>query len=246
MIEHIEQGTLAPGKKAVLALTSWKKRIHTVGLTIYNLMCVCGPEFHIVLTLAEEEFPGKERELPRDLVLMNKAGVFEILWCKRNSRSFKKILYAMQKYRTVPIISADDDSIYRFNYANELYRQWLRNKNARICYWCSDILGNGSAINTSGYATLHPPFFYGECLHLLTNKVVSMNEDDLFYAAYSMVLHKTKVVCLNRSYFDVAVPHDEVQPLHDLYRKNKNPCRFSAMLYAVSTAIQLSKNQVVA
>ena len=81
---------------------------------------------------------------------------------------------------------------------------------------------------------------------MLTNKVVSMNEDDLFYAAYSMVLHKTKVVCLNRSYFDVAVPHDEVQPLHDLYRKNKNPCRFSAMLYAVSTAIQLSKNQVVA
>lgn len=245
MIEHIEPVTLPRGKKAVIALTSWKQRINTVGQTIYNLFTMCGPEFHIVLTLAEEEFPRKEQELPRDLVLMNRTGVFEILWCKRNTRSFKKILYAMQKYRNVPIISADDDCIYQFNYANELYMQWLRNKNSRICYWCSDILGTGSAINTSGYATLHPPFFYGECLHLLTNQVVSMNEDDLFYAAYSMILRKPKVICLDRSYFDVVIPHDEVQPLHDLYSKNKNSYRFSSMLYAVTSAMQLNKNHVV-
>lgn len=54
MIEHIEQGTLPLGKKAVIALTSWKKRINTVGLTIYNLFETCGPDYHIVLTLAEE------------------------------------------------------------------------------------------------------------------------------------------------------------------------------------------------
>jgi hypothetical protein len=246
MIENIQQGRLAPGKRACIALTSWKKRINTVGLTIFNLMCVCGPKYHIVLTLAEEEFPRKERDLPKNLIMMNKAGVFELLWCKRNVKSFKKILYTMQRYPTVPIISADDDSIYKFNYADELYRKWLKNKHSRICYWCSDILGNGSAINTSGYATLHPPFFYGDCLHLLTSKVVSMNEDDLFYAAYSMILHKNKVVCLNKSYFDVAIPHDEIEPLHDLYRTNKNPCRFSTMLYAVTSAIQLSQNHVVA
>lgn len=92
MIEHIEQGTLPRGCKACIALTSWKKRINTVGLTIYNLFTVCGPEFHIVLTLAEEEFPKKEQELPRDLVLMNKAGMFEILWVKKNIRSLKKNL----------------------------------------------------------------------------------------------------------------------------------------------------------
>lgn len=74
MIEHIEQGTLPHGCKAAIALTSWKKRITTVGLTIYNLFTMCGPEFHIVLTLAEEEFPKKERELPRDLVLIYQRG----------------------------------------------------------------------------------------------------------------------------------------------------------------------------
>ena len=90
MIEHIEQGTLPAHVKACIALTSWKRRINTVGLTIYNLFETCGPDYHIVLTLAEEEFPKKEQELPRYLVLMNRAGVFEILWCKRNWRSFKK------------------------------------------------------------------------------------------------------------------------------------------------------------
>lgn len=84
MIEHIEQGTLAPNIRACIALTSWKKRINTVGLTIYNLFTMCGPEFHIVLTLAEEEFPKKEQELPKDLVLMNRVGMFEILWCKNH------------------------------------------------------------------------------------------------------------------------------------------------------------------
>ena len=245
MIEHIEQGTLPAHVKACIALTSWKKRINTVGITIYNLFETCGPDYHIVLTLAEEEFPKKEQELPRDLVLMNRAGVFEILWCKRNIGSFKKILYAMQRYRTIPIISADDDCLYRYNYADELYAHWVNNENSRICYWCSDILGYGSAINTSGYATLHPPFFYGDCIHLLSSKVVSMNEDDLFYAAYSMILNKASVVCLNKSFDEIAISHDEMQPLHDLYRKNKNPCRFSALLYAVTSAIQLHKQSGV-
>ena len=111
-IENIEQGTLPAHIKAVIALTSWKKRINTVGLTIFNLRCVCGRDFHIVLTLAEEEFPRKERELPEDLMRMNRVGIFEILWVKKNYKSFKKVLFAMDKYKTYPIISADDDCLY--------------------------------------------------------------------------------------------------------------------------------------
>jgi hypothetical protein len=114
-IEHIEQGILPAHIKAVIALTSWKKRINTVGLTIFNLRCVCGRDFHIVLTLAEEEFPGKERELPEDLMRMNRAGIFEILWVKRNYKSFKKWLFASERYKTLPIITADDDCLYFCN-----------------------------------------------------------------------------------------------------------------------------------
>ena len=129
MIEHIEQGTLPPGKKACIALTSWRRRINTVGLTIFNLMCVCGPEFHIVLTLAEEEFPRKERELPRDLVRMNNAGLFEILWVKQNYKAMKKWVFASRKYAHSPVISADDDCLYTCNYAQILYNA-LRKHNS--------------------------------------------------------------------------------------------------------------------
>ena len=137
MIEHIEQGTLPSGCKAVIALTSWKKRINTVGLTIYNLFETCGPDYHIVLTLAEEEFPKKEQELPRDLVLMNKAGVFEILWVKMNSRSLKKWCFCGMKYPFLPVITADDDCLYRTNFASILYDSYINvfNESCDIISW---------------------------------------------------------------------------------------------------------------
>lgn len=152
MIEHIEQGTLDPNIRACIALTSWKKRINTVGLTIYNLFETCGPDYHIVLTLAEEEFPKKEQELPRDLLLMNKAGVFEILWVKKNWKSLKKWIFCGLKFQTVPIISADDDCLYKCNYAEELFNRWLCTSCPIITYnkcegWCK----------TQGPCTLYNP-----------------------------------------------------------------------------------------
>lgn len=164
MIEHIEQGTLPRGKKAVIALTSWKKRINTVGLTIYNLFTMCGPEFHIVLTLAEEEFPKKERELPKDLLLMNKAGIFEILWCKHNWRSFKKWIFCGMRYPTVPIITADDDCIYTCNYAEKLYNMWKHNTK---CIITNDGVTKEDIRWPRGPNTLYPNLHKVDYIHLV-------------------------------------------------------------------------------
>jgi hypothetical protein len=102
--------------------------------------------------LAEEEFPKKEQELPRDLVLMNRAGVFEILWCKRNWKSLKKWIFCGLKYRTVPIISADDDCLYKCNYAEELLHKYISTRCPIITFnmvtgWCK----------TEGPCTLYHP-----------------------------------------------------------------------------------------
>ena len=236
MVEHIEKGTLSPRVKAVIALTSWRKRINTVGLTIYNLFETCGPDYHIVLTLSEEEFPRKERELPRDLVLMNKTGVFEILYVRKNYKAFKKFLFAMQRYQTVPIISADDDCIYRFNYANELYNAWRICKSRRACYWCSNI--NKGFFNTSGYATIHPPYYYKDAYMLLTDDIIKLGEDDLFYAAVCKLYNHTSCTCLNLNLNDVAIIHDEECPLHDTYRKStlSSNDRFTTMYNLVVEA----------
>ena len=188
MIENIEQGTLPNGCKACIALTSWKKRINTVGLTIFNLMCVCGPEFHIVLTLAEEEFPSKERELPKDLVLMNRAGLFEILWVRKNNKSLKKICYTMARYSTVPIISADDDCIYMYNYAEVLYNAWKKHRKAISSY---NVVHHYGIPFQHGPATIYPPSIFGpKCLELLLNpQIMLINHDDVLYGLIAWYNH---------------------------------------------------------
>ncbi len=220
MIEHIEPGILPPNKKACIALTSWKKRINTVGLTIFNLFTTCGPDYHIVLTLAEEEFPRKERELPRDLLLMNRAGVFEILWCNYNWRSFKKWVFCGMRYPHVPIITADDDCIYKYNYANELRSHLPRNIHQRTCitYWC-DRFKRTKYFNTSGYATCYSPSYFGDISKYLNLKMLeNYHEDDMWYVALRYIMHIPGCICLNKSYDDVAIPHNEIEPLHNLYK----------------------------
>lgn len=115
------------GEKAIISLTSWRARINTVDKTIYSLIKQC-PGFHIVLVLSEEEFPKKEEELPERLMLFVENELIEVLWVYKNYKSFKKVLFTMDKYREVPVISADDDCIYTCNYAEMLIKSGLRIK----------------------------------------------------------------------------------------------------------------------
>jgi hypothetical protein len=158
MIEHIEQGTLPRGKRAVIALTSWKRRINSVGLTIFSLYDRCGPAFHIVLTLSEDEFPKKERELPKDLMLLNRFGIVEILWVKKNYKSFKKSAFVQLRYKTVPVITADDGCVYTFNYADVLYKEWQRNKKSIIGF--KEFKSCKIPCFGSGYGVIYPPYCF--------------------------------------------------------------------------------------
>ena len=121
------------GEKAIISMTSWAARISTCSKTIFSLLKQC-PGFHIVLVLSEEEFPKMMDELPDNLKLFVENDLIEILWVYNNYKAMKKVIFTMQKYREVPIISADDDCIYNCNYAQELYDKWTENKNSIIIY----------------------------------------------------------------------------------------------------------------
>lgn len=131
-IETSSSGKKYNNEKAIISLTSWKARINTVGKTIFNLYKMC-PGFHIVLCLSEEEFPKKEMELTKDLMIMVTSNIFEILWCKENLRPHLKYYYTMLKYKSVPIITVDDDGLYNKQSINTLYNEYLQNKNSIIC-----------------------------------------------------------------------------------------------------------------
>lgn len=186
------------GEKAIISLTSWKARINTVGLTLFSLVKRC-PGFHIVLVLSEEEFPKKEAELPDTVMAFVEQDLIEILWVYKNYKSFKKVLFTMDKYKDVPVISADDDYIYRYNYANELYQQWQKMPHSLIC------MKKGE--DPYGFATLHPPKIYNlataipvfdECLNH------HCSHDDGYYAEIAR-LNNIPIISRHKQIKDVCI-----------------------------------------
>lgn len=199
------------GEKAIISLTSWKARINTVGKTIYSLIKQC-PSFHIVLVLSEEEFPKKENELPKDLMLFVDNKLIEILWVYKNYKAFKKVIFTMDKYRDVPVISADDGCIYTCNYAKDLYNTWLNNKK-NIISW-KKFPGDRTQKNPypsggGGYGILYPPYCFKNiainCINSNFSEMIKNPNDDRFIAILAFKLN-LKFYWLNKtkcSFIDV-------------------------------------------
>jgi hypothetical protein len=226
-IEHIEYdrdvnpypsfGKKYNSERAIISLTSWKKRIGTVSKTIVNLLQMC-PEFHIVLVLNTVEFPHKENDLPSDLKLLLESDLFEIIWLKKDYKVFQKVLFTMDKYRNVPIISADDDNYYKFNYAEELYNKWLKHKNSFISYYSR--IYKDSVYHMGGNFTLFPPYAFKEYgIKWLNNDIIALKEDDPYY---TLLRHKLKLfnrcITINKKVSDVIGYHDCIDPLLNVYR----------------------------
>lgn len=202
------------GEKAIISLTSWKARINTVSKTIYSLIQQC-PGFHIVLVLSEEEFPQKEAELPYDLMLFVENDFIELMWVYKNYKAFKKWIFTADKYRDVPIITADDDCIYTCNYAQRLYNKWnsLKNKNVSIrwSYW-----GEHMEI-PSGASNLYFGFYNTELVTSLTDKLINISLDDDFFGKYFKSIKFQCTYCTKQQNKPFKF-HDEINPMHD-YRK---------------------------
>jgi len=163
--------------KAIIALTTWKARITTCGLTIYNLLDQC-PGFHIVLCLSGDEFPNGEKELPKDIRLLSKAGIVEILWVQKNYKSFKKWLFASLKYPDLPVISVDDDCIYICNFAERMYKEWAKHKTSVITNEPNVVFGIELPC---GCETLYPPLTkLRNAMRVLINRpeIIAAGNDD--------------------------------------------------------------------
>ena len=206
------------GEKAIISLTSWKARINTVSKTLFSLLKQC-PGFHIVLVLSEEEFPKMMDELPDNLKLFVDNELIEVLWVYKNYKSFKKVLFTMDKYRDVPVISADDDCIYRFNYAQKLYDVWVKNKNCIITVESDHSRDRAKRfIWTRGPATLFRPYCfldYGiKCIPEL-NRCIN---DDAYLCALKDKL-KIKIIDtkLGNLESNLIIFHDTNSPLSKTY-----------------------------
>lgn len=202
---------------AIISLTSWKKRIDMCSKTIFSLLTQC-PGFHIVLVLSVEEFPQMEDELPVDLIAFVENDLIEILWIQKNYKAFKKWIFTSQHYPNLPIITADDDCIYQFNYVKELYCAWSKNKTCIITY----IAGNPyEKFPIRGCATLYPPSSYKHFIDKLSDKVIALELDDPFY---SVVIEKLKLdfLQLNKDIRYNLKFHTKTDSLSNIYMHNSN------------------------
>ena len=93
----------------VLSLTSMPERIDFCWISIISLFNQNFKNYKVVLTLSLEEFP--KRNIPWTLKILRSKGL-EILWCKKNLRSFKKLLPIKKKYPDSLIVTFDDDIYY--------------------------------------------------------------------------------------------------------------------------------------
>lgn len=98
---------------AIVSLTSHPARIDAVHKCIETLIAQTVRPKRIVLWLSLEQFPNRERELPRALVgLQGVCDFFEIQWVEEDLKPHKKYFYAMQRYENDPVIIVDDDVYY--------------------------------------------------------------------------------------------------------------------------------------
>ena len=179
-------------ERAIISLTSWKMRINTVSKTLYSLIKQC-PGFHIVLVLSEEEFPKMMDELLENLKLFVENELIELLWVYKNYKSFKKVLFTMDKYRDVPVISADDDCIYTCNYAQKLYDEWVKHPHCVITN-NGNYQHEGIKISRGPNTLFHYSLFSNVITNLDKLHFTILNDDAFYSAVY--ILNQIKLVDL--------------------------------------------------
>ena len=215
--EYESMGKEYAGEKACISLTSWKARINTVSKTLYSLLKQC-PGFHIVLVLSKDEFPLMEKELPDNLMLFVENKLIELFWIRPNFKSFKKILFTMDKYCDVPVISADDDCIYTCNYAQILYDAWIKHNDCVITIgthigwgfqWCR------------GPATLYYPNCFGKLGLYNFRNVNNFINDDAYLAAL-IKKFGIKIFGIPNIFDKVVLFHDETAALSSWNRYGPN------------------------
>ena len=202
----------------IISLTSYPARINTVNKTIETLLNQSMKADKVILWLAPEQFPNKEKDLPPQLLALCNKGL-TIDWY-HDIKSYKKLIPALKKYPDSMIITADDDLKYDKNWLKILYDSYIKNPEDINCHrahglsidnngdikpytkWKSNIRNaESSYLNfcTSGAGILYPPHcFNNEIFNETMFKALCKNADDIWFWAMC-VLNNKKIRIVNNN-----------------------------------------------
>lgn len=111
----------------IISLTSFPARISTVRYTIESIFLQRKKANRVILWLAEEQFPKKEKELPKSLIRLCRFGL-EIRWC-HDIHSYKKLIPALREFPEDIIVTIDDDIWYPPLWLENLYHSYKNKPN---------------------------------------------------------------------------------------------------------------------
>ena len=112
------------GKRLIVSLTSFPGRIVMVPLALKTIQQQTRRADRIILWLAEEQFPGKESDLPESVKNLLEEGTLEIRWCD-DLRAHKKYFYALQEFKDSLVVTIDDDLLYPKDMLKKLWESYL-------------------------------------------------------------------------------------------------------------------------
>ncbi|WP_066717472.1 hypothetical protein [Clostridium sp. Marseille-P299] len=165
--------------KIVVSLTTYPLRLKEVYYCLNSLIRQTKRADIIILWLAEEQFPNRERDVPNEIKNLKQYGL-DIRFCK-DLRSYKKIFYTAQDYKDSIIITADDDVLYPEYWIEKLYNTYREYPECVVCFRAHEMLfdkgtilpyrkWNGMAKNVKGPSlnlmpvgvggVLYPPYYF--------------------------------------------------------------------------------------
>lgn len=112
--------------RIIVSLTSFPARIGFVSKVLDTIYCQTMQPDKVILWLAEEQFPGKERDLSRELTRLVEKRKLTISWCD-DLKPHKKYFFVFQEYQDDLVITIDDDILYPSDLIETLYQSYLKN-----------------------------------------------------------------------------------------------------------------------
>ena len=116
-------------RRIIVSITSYPKRIGFVDAVLGTIDQQTKAPDLVILWLAGEQFPNREKSLPGNLLQRVETGKLTIKWCD-DLKPHKKYFYAFQQFPEDLIITIDDDILYPPDLIENLYQSYLRHPNA--------------------------------------------------------------------------------------------------------------------
>lgn len=152
--------------RLIVSLTSFPARIKAVSYTIESILAQTKKPNLVVLWLGYDQFPGKEKDLPKRLLRLTQYGL-TIKWCK-DIRSYTKLIPSLEAYPDDIIVTTDDDVWYPPVWLEKLYNSYLKNPEFIHAHRCLKVIANNGKIQKyknwgfQNYAPQQPSY----CWHI--------------------------------------------------------------------------------